>query len=173
MNKKKSLLSLVMTVVILTLTGHTLQAQSKSDKKTAGYSDHNYEVECLGTGTDGTQIMKVWGYGKKPEEAIIEAKRNAVHAVMFKGVATGKPGCGQRPLISNPDIQIERQEYFDTFFEDGGHYLHFVSLTGEEIQDRVKIKKMYKVGIKVVVNKDQLRRELEREGIIKGLGSGF
>ena len=34
-------------------------------------------------------------------------------------------------------------------------------------------KKEYKVGVVVSVNKDELRKYLESEGILKGLASGF
>ena len=85
-------------VVVLLLMAITGFAQTKKEKKMAGYVIGNYEVECMGTGMDGTQLIKVWGYGNKPDDAVYQAKKNAVHAVIFKGITGGKPGCMTRQI---------------------------------------------------------------------------
>ena len=54
--------------------------------------------------------------------------------------------------------------------------MKFVSATNDGAvapEDRVKIGKEYKIGITVSVMYDQLRKELENAGMIKGLSSGF
>jgi len=151
----------------------TMEAQTRKEKKIAGYIDKNYEVECLGTGTQGSQLMKVWGYGKTPEDAAIQAKRNAVHAVIFKGITAGQ-GCMKRPLVTDPGVEQAKADYFDLFFAPAGKYLNFVSLSGEGVQDRIKVdKKTYKVAINVSVMHTALRQELEAAGIVKKLGAGF
>ena len=169
MNKKLGFI-----VVVFFLASLTVLGQNKKQKKMAGYLIGNYEVECMGTGMDGTQLIKVWGFGNKPDKAIYQAKKNAVHAIMFKGIHGGKPGCMLKPLITNPSAQRIHQEYFNSFFSNGGRYLQFVSQTGDGKVDRIKIsRKEYKVGVVVAVMHSQLRRELEDVGIIKKLGQGF
>lgn len=149
-------------------------SQTKKQRKMAGYLIENYEVECMGTGMDGTQLVKVWGFGKKPDQAVYQAKKNAVHAVMFKGINTGKPGCMKRPLITKPAAEVQHAEYFETFFSNGGHYLNFVAQSGDGTLDRIKVsKKQYKIGVVVSVKHAALRRELETAGIINKLGGGF
>lgn len=160
--------------VVLLILSVSVSGQTKKQKKMAGYFIDNYEVECMGTGMDGTQLIKVWGFGKKPDQAVYQAKKNAVHAVIFKGINGGKPGCMSRPLITSPGAQVQHGEYFETFFANGGHYLNFVSQTGDGSIDRIKVsKKQYKVGVIVSVRHAALRRELETAGIIKKLGGGF
>ncbi len=157
-------------VLLFTLN---IDAQTKIEKKIAGYIDANYEVECLGTGTQGSQLLKVWGYGKTPEEAVIQAKRNAVHAVIFKGITAGK-GCMRSPLLTETGIEEAHADYFNAFFAPAGKYLSFVSISGEGVQDRIKVdKKTYKVAINVSVMHTALRQELEAAGIAKKLGAGF
>jgi hypothetical protein len=93
---------------------------------------------------------------------------------MFKGINGGKPGCMRRPLITSPGAQVQHGEYFETFFTNGGHYLNFVSQTGDGSIDRIKVsRKQYKIGVVVSVRHAALRRELETAGIIKKLGGGF
>ena len=169
--KKMVVFCMVTCFVFLFVFGN---AQNRKQKQMAGYVIENYEVECMGTGMDGTQLIKVWGFGKKPDNAIFQAKKNAVHAVLFKGINGGKPGCMSRPIITSPGAQVQHGEYFETFFANGGHYLNFVSQTGDGSIDRIKVsKKQYKVGVVVSVRHAALRRELETAGIIQKLGGGF
>lgn len=161
-------------IALLVLISFSVNAQNRKQSKMAGYFTENYEVECMGTGMDGTQLIKVWGYGKKPNDAIFQAKKNAVHAVIFKGINTGKPGCMRRPLITQPGALVQHADFFETFFANGGHYLNFVAQTGDGSVDRIKVsRKQYKVGVIVSVRHAALRRELEAAGIIKKLGQGF
>jgi len=143
-------------------------------KNPAAY--YTYEVECMGTGMDGTQLIKAWGYGKKPNDAIEQAKKNAVQAVMFKGITTGKPGCMMRPLITDPGAEQQHQDYFVAFFKEKGKYLNFVNVSNDgsiDPKDRLKAGKEYKIGVLVSVSHAALRKELEAAGIIKALGQGF
>ncbi len=166
--------SLVLVSAIFFLFVVSAEAQTNKQRKMAGYVISNYEVECMGTGMDGTQLLKIWGFGKKPDDAIFSAKKNAVHAVIFKGIQGGKPGCMTRPLVSKPGAEELHREYFDTFFANGGRYLAFVSQTGDGKIERIKISnKEYKVGVVVAVMHSQLRSELEAAGILKELSRGF
>ncbi len=170
MTKKISYLG----VLILLLLSVSLSAQTRKQKKMAGFVMGNYEVECMGTGMDGTQLIKVWGYGKKPNVAAYQAKKNAVHAVIFKGITGGKSGCMTRPLVTKPGAEVQHSDYFNTFFSNGGHYLSFVSQTGDGTMDRIKVgRRQYKIGVVVAVKHAQLRKELETAGIINKLGDGF
>ena len=135
-----------------------------------------YEIEYAKTGGNNTVVVKVWGYAKKPAAAIEQAKKDAVHGVIFKGyTSTGGSGISQRPLAKDPAIATQFREYFAEFFADGGPYLKYVS----SIDGNTEIRKIkggdlkYKAGVVVTVNKDQLRSDLEAAGIIKGLASGF
>lgn len=151
------------------------QAGKKADKDT---EEWRYEIECVGTGAQGTYLVKVWSFSKNPDVAMEQAKKNAVHGIIFKGFAGGGQGCtSQKPLASNPNVEQEKEEFFKDFFADGGKYMKFVSVSNNGAigaGDRLKIsKKEYKIGVVVSVQKDALRKDLEAAGIIKGLASGF
>ncbi|MCI7575748.1 MAG: hypothetical protein MSS82_03060 [Bacteroidales bacterium] len=144
-------------------------SKRKADKDTNRF---RYEIECAGNGVQGTYLLKVWSFSKKPHIAIEQCKKNAVHGVIFKGT-TGTNGCiPQRALAATPGIEMEYKEYFDYFFNDNGEYLKYVSLT-EGTQEILKVGKEYKVGVIVSVQKDALRKALEQAGVIKALGAGF
>ncbi|MDR1610166.1 MAG: hypothetical protein LBS08_01480 [Candidatus Symbiothrix sp.] len=148
--------------------------QQIADKETHQF---RYEIEATDVGSQGTYQLKVWTYSKDANTAIEQAKKNAVHGVIFKGYA-GKAGviAGQRPLVSNPALETEREDYFKPFFTTGGRYQQFVGLANNGAiasGDRIKIGKEYKIGVVVSVNVAALRKDLETAGIIKKLGGGF
>ena len=58
------------------------------------------------------------------------------------------------------------------FFETG-KYSQFVSSSNEEFVKVSKLKKGYKIRLKVVVRYDDLRNKMEKDGLRKGLGSFF
>lgn len=168
--------SLLLVILIASFTTTTnAQARKKADKETVQW---RYEIDCQGTGVQGKYLIKVWSYSKKPDVAIEQAKKNAVHGIIFKGFAGGGQGCTtQKPLARNPNLEQEKEQYFKDFFADGGKYMKFVSTSNDGAVgagDRLKVsKKEYKVGVIVTVQKDALRKDLEAAGIIKGLSSGF
>ena len=155
-------------------TKASAQAARKADKDTKNWE---YEIECAGVGTDGTYLVKVWSYSKKSNVALDQAKKNAVHGIVFKGFAGGAQGCtAQKPLASSPSIEQEKADFFDAFFADNGKYMKYVGSSGDNSvapPDRIKVGKEYKVGVIVSVQKDALRKDLEAAGIVKGLSSGF
>jgi hypothetical protein len=148
--------------------------QQVADRETHQF---RYEIEAAGVGSQGVYQLKVWTYSKDPNTAIEQAKKNAVHGVIFKGI-TGKTGviAGQRPLVNNSALETEREDYFKPFFTTGGRYQQFVSLVNNgaiDSGDRIKIGKEYKIGVVVSVNAAALRKDLETAGIVKKLGEGF
>jgi hypothetical protein len=164
-----------MLLFILPVTLVSAQARKKAEQATREW---RYELQCSGVGVDGTKLVKVFSYSKKADVAIEQAKKNAVHGMIFKGYAgNSATRCPSAPPLSNnPAVEKEKAEYFESFFDDGGPYMKFVAVSGDGSiapGDRVKVGKEYKVGIVVSVMYDQLRKELENAGIIKGLSSGF
>ena len=173
MKNLKKIGSLIILFILGVVTISSAQARKKADKDTKNW---RYEIEAAGVGTQGFYLIKVWSYSKKANVALEQAKKNAVHGVVFKGFP-GKPGVpGQKALASNPNVEQEKQEFFDEFFADNGKYMKYVSVSGDgsvAAEDRLKAGKEYKIGIVVSVNADALRKDLEAAGVIKGLSSGF
>ena len=144
--------------------------QKQADKDT---NQFRYEIECAGNAIQGTYLVKVWTYSKKPSVAENQCRKNAVHGVIFKGYGgRGQECVQQRPLANKPGLETQYEEYFKSFFADGGEYQKYSSII-EGTTETVKVGKEYKVGVTVSVRKDDLRKALEAAGIIQGLGSMF
>lgn len=151
------------------------QSRRKANKDTKQW---HYEIEGVRTGTQGTSLVKVWSYSKKPHVAASQAKKNAVHGIIFKGYPGKNRGCRpQKPLVRNANAEEQYKEFFEKFFADGGKYMKYVTLSTDGAigaNDIMKLsRKQYKVGVVVSVQKDELRKLLEAEGIVKGLSAGF
>ena len=173
MKKKIKKTSLLIIMVLGFSILVNAQAKKKANKDTENW---RYEIGCVSTGAQGSYLIKVWSFSKKPNVAIEQAKKNAVHGVIFKGFSGGGAGCTQKPLTNNPALEQEKEIFFKDFFADGGKYMKFVNVTGDgsiAAEDRIKVGKEYKIGVVVSVSKDELRKDLEAAGIIKSLNSGF
>lgn len=149
----------------------------RKERKILYSSAYNYEIQPAGVGQNGTKFVKVWGYGRNVEDAIQAAKRNAVAACIFSGIPAG-PGVGRTPaIVRDPQAHEKHADYFEAFFEIGGRYLMFISMSTEDPpsgRDRLRIERnYYKVGIYAQVMYDNLRRELENAGIARRLDHGF
>ncbi len=163
--------SSMLTVVFVAFALISNAQQKKADKATASW---RYEIECVGIGQPGTKLIKVWSYSKNANIAISQAKKNAVHGIIFQGYAGGGQGCTQQsPLTNDPSLEQSKADFFDPFFAEGGKYMKFVSTSGDGTPTPIKVGKEYKVGVVVTVMTDLLRKDLEAAGIIKGLSSGF
>lgn len=150
------------------------QSFAQNKKADAATESWRYEIECVGIGQPGTKLIKVWSYSKKPNVAINQAKKNAVHGLIFRGYAGGATGCtSQKPLTNDPSLEQQKADFFTPFFAEGGKYMKFVSVSGDGTPEPMKVGKEYKVGVVVTVMTDLLRKDLEDAGIIKGLTSGF
>lgn len=116
-------------------------------------------------------IFQVFSTEKNEQSALREARRNAVRAMVFRGLSTGR--CNEPPLVRQEQITDEVDRYFDTFFKEGGQYLSYVQYAGDEVESKVKVGKQVKIQSTVVVQRKRLRSDLESAGIIKAMGDVF
>jgi hypothetical protein len=169
----KKVLLFMCFVGALTTVG---MAQKVKDRHDLFNNWNNYEVSTVQVGQDGTKFLKVWGFGKRVDLAVTQAKKNAVHACIFRGVPGNANAMATPALCPDPTTLDANLDYFYDFFETGSTYLSFVNLTTDGIpsgQDKREVKGGYKVAIYVQVMYDNLKKKLQSDGIIKSLNSGF
>lgn len=136
----------------------------------------DYNATIVEIGAQGTAVIKAWGISSSIKNAKEEAKRNAVRAILFNGFPSSANvnSTDLRPMITDPNAEQIHKEYFEQFFKKDGKYLQFVQFADETGKiatgDMVRKGSQYKVGMVVIVNKNNLRRELENAGIIKKFG---
>lgn len=123
---KKSIITLAIAAAFM-LSG--CKTPMKID---SSYARSNFEVTCLGTDLDGSQTLRAFGKGKDKKQAMEQARKNAVRAVIFKGITAGTGECNKRPLITEVNAEEKYEAYFNKFFKDGGEYKNFTSLQDEK-----------------------------------------
>ena len=171
--KKLILLSLAVLMATAVLYG------KKNDRKESFKSWENYEITTIKVGTPGTKYVKVWAYAKKVDDAIMQAKKNAVHACIFRGLpANTAEGANATPaLVRDSRVLDDNLDYFEKFFAPGGDWLAYVNVTSDGGKpsgpDKLKVKGGYKIALRVQVMYDNLKKKLEDDGIIRSLNSGF
>ncbi len=168
--------TLIMTLVITMMIPFAAQAQKASEVRKLFDNWNNYEVSTVQVGQDGTKLLKVWGFGKKVDKAIIQAKKNAVHACIFRGIPGNSATMETPAICKDPNALENNLDYFYDFFETGSTYIQFVNLTTDGMpsgQDRREVKGGYKVAIYVQVMYDNLKNRLEADGIVRKLSTGF
>ena len=131
-------------------------------------STQGLNVECLGVEHDGSQTLRTTGSGRNKTDALEQAKKNAVMAVIFTGVRGGKAGCDMRPLIYEPNAREKYARYFDIFFMNNGEYLQYTSMIdkrrGSNQKKTSKLEKTIRVTVRVM--RHQLQQRLMNDGII-------
>lgn len=168
--------------------GNTLAQSSRSVEKKSEVAteEFRYELECAGEGSKGTYLVKVSSYFEIKSSKIIEkvmptiseeSKKNAVHGILFKGYdgGSGQKCRNQGPIVTGADFERKQAKFLKSFFEDGGLYMKYVTTSNDaKPTSIIKMgKKMYKISMIVSVKKDDLRKYLEDNNIIRGLTSGF
>lgn len=132
-----------------------------------------YDLTCAGTGLEGTYLATVSVYVPKVPKNSDVLRKAAVHGVIFKGINAAKGCSAQRPLASNPNIEQEKADFFETFFKEGGGYLRYATIVEGSWTVAKTGKKEYRVTATVSLQKDQLRKYLEQEKVISGFSDMF
>lgn len=131
-----------------------------------------YQLQGAGTGNQGTYLVTVSVLGKKTQINDDVLARCAVHGVLFKGFVEPSMRKTIKPIAGNASKEGEHADYFEHFFEKDGAAANYVTFVNSS-RKVVKSGKQYKVSVTVSVSKDQLRKDLEDAGVIRGLNSAF
>lgn len=136
-------------------------------------NNRSYQTECVTIETDGYVTIKIWDTKKGAKYKPEQARKDAVNAILFSGISGGTGCTTQSPILN----KSEEQENFKTiemsFFSKKGKWAIFTrsSATETTLPASLGIKnwKVYQVSI----SKNELRKYLEEQKIVKSLNEGF
>lgn len=125
-------------------------------------------IKCIGVELDGSQTLRVLGYGRNRADAKEQAMKNAVWAVIFDGIRDGSQGCNMRPLVTEVNAKERYEDYFNIFFADGGEYKKYVSLrdTKKRSATKAKDKVGYSYELTIRVLRSELKNRLKADNVI-------
>lgn len=159
----------LLTIFLITVIAFVCHAQENT-------MQWKYEIQCVDVAKEGGALVKVYTYAKSRKIALEEAKKSAIHGILFKGFIGNGKCASQKPLIKTPTAETENRDFFNVFFLDGGKYMKYVTLSTDgniDPNDIVKVGKEYKLGIIVTIAKDALRKDMEAAGIIKNVADRY
>ncbi len=166
-------LSKIITIALIAIMPTLSQAKSSRRNMIDVMSlPTNYSVQTMSVGADGTKYMKVSGYGSNVDEATFNAKRNAIHAAIFRGLPSAANTNATPAICSEPNAMSLHKAYFDNFFTS--EYQQYVNISTDGVasaEDKVKMKGGFEVKIYVQIMFDNLRKRLEQDGIVKALAA--
>ncbi|MEL0244041.1 MAG: hypothetical protein VW955_06360, partial [Gammaproteobacteria bacterium] len=166
----------IIKILILVLSFQSVVAQTKKEVRTAEERTKNWEYESIcaeSGGTESSYLVQVTSYVPDLKLALAQAKRNAIHAVMFKGISGNNLGCTTKdPLVSDSSYD-SNFTYFQDFFYNSSQYNKYATAPSGSAESsetyKVKGKKNFRVTFIISINVDELRKKLEFDKIIQSL----
>ena len=147
----------------------TQQGGADGQGAVLNYTMPQYDIIGAGTGVQGTYLVKVTMTAKKPDKVSdADLTKCAVHGVLFRGFSGERQH--QRPLAVSAANEQQHAGFYNEFFQQPCLSYAVIEPTSRMV---MKSGKEYKVSALVSVKKDQLRKDLTQQGILKGLTNGF
>lgn len=152
-------------VLITLVTSFTLLSFSKSNRY--------YQVECMSIETDGYITIKIWHTKKGAKYKPEQARKDALHAILYSGIAGGASCSTQIPILNKVEEQENFRSIEKSFFSKGGKWSLYTrsAVTETTLPANIGVNnwKVYQVSI----SKNELRKYLEEKKIITSLTNGF
>ena len=137
-------------------------------RSNAGGFKTTYELSAAGEGKAGYYLVEVSAYVSKKKDINIEiTKQCAIHGVLFKGYSGNNGYASKPPILKDKNLEEEKADYFNTLFYK--KYSYYATLANDFMKV-IKVGKLYKITTIVQVHVAQLRKDLEKENIIRPLG---
>jgi len=133
------------------------------------WSQFNYDIQCEQVGKQGSQSLIVSSIARNEDIALAGARKHAIHAILFKGVNNGP--CSVPALVSREDYEMNRT-YFNNLF-NSFEFERFIVSASDTPRDLFYVGRDVKVFSVVNVNRNELRTQLVKDGVIKGLNNVF
>ena len=164
-------------IALLIVPINHLFSQTNSNRRVTEERTRNWQYESICSesgGTGSSYLIQVTSYVGDVRLALNQAKKNAIHAVLFKGIAGNNLGCtAKEPLIKN-GVYNDNFEYFEDFFYNTRQYNQYATSPSGTAESSEKLKrKMNKVTFIISVNVDELRKKLEYDKIIEPMGAAL
>ena len=133
----------------------------------------NYQTECVTVEADGYVTIKIWDTKKAAKYSAEQARKDAIHSILYSGISGGTGCATQPPVLNKSEDQKNFKSIEKAFFAKKGKWSMFTRSAATEttLPASLGIKnwKVYQVSI----SKNELRKYLEEQKIIKSLNNGF
>ena len=148
-------------LVVLAVSCHT-----HTHTTAASYAS---ECEYLNHEGDGSITVRAYGQGRNRGDAMAQARKNAIEQVIFKGIYVPGNSALSRPLVYEVNAREKYEDFFNTFFRDGGDFNSFVNGDDRRINTNEKhwSGTQVKISTTLTVERGLLKQYLKDINIIK------
>ncbi|WP_192821988.1 hypothetical protein [Rufibacter sp. LB8] len=133
----------------------------------------SYQIACATLDTHEYITLQIYdtkdGKGYQQQQA----QKDAIHAILFSGIAINNGGSNQKPILYNQEEINKYKKIESEFFSKRGSWSKYSRLSTEMVTSCSPIdSKKWKVYT-ISVAKNLLRKDLQEQQILKPLNSGF
>ena len=125
------------------------------------FNKRNYQTECVTIETDGYVTIKIWDTKKGAKYKSEQARKDAIHAILYSGISGGNGCSTQPPILNKSEEQGNFKPIQKSFFANKGKWSMFTrsSATETSLPNNLGVNnwKVYQVSI----SKNELRKYLE------------
>lgn len=131
-----------------------------------------YQAECVSINENHVQL-RIWSHKKRGAYRIDQAQKDAIHCVLYSGLA-GENGCPEQlPLLAKQEYIEKFKAIEGDFFSKTGPWSALTkSSDADSIVPREGNRKDYKI-FTVNVSRNELRKFLREKQVIPSLTQGF
>jgi hypothetical protein len=133
----------------------------------------NYQTECVSLETDGYYTIKIWDTKKRDNYRSEDARKDALHAILFSGIA-GTNGCvTQKAMLNKLEYQQNFKSIEKDFFAKKGKWSAFTRTATTATTLPVAIGNQKWKVYQISISKSALSQYLEELKIIQTLNNQF
>jgi hypothetical protein len=136
-------------------------------------SSQTYQYECISVSGDGYITIKIWNPQKGKHYTSEQARKDAIHAILFSGILSNHGCISQKPILQSQEARDNFNKMAKEFFKTNGDWGTNTRASDTEtaLPESLGTKdwKVYQIS----VAKNFLRKYLEDKEIIKPLNNGF
>lgn len=130
-----------------------------------------YSTKCvyLNDEGDGSITVRAYGRGAYRNDAVEQARKNAVRQVIFEGVDVPGNVSLSRPLILEVNAAEKYESFFNNFFKDDGPYTQFFARKDRRLRTNEKVwtDTQVKIATTIRIFRSDLKEYLKENNIIK------
>lgn len=131
------------------------------------------QTECVTTGSDGYITIKIWDTKKGVKYNAEQARKDAINAILYSGISSSAVCNTQAPILNRTDAQTKFKKIEKNFFSKNGKWSFFTRSSITETSLPTSLSKNNWRVYQVSISKNELRKYLEDQNIIKSLNNGF
>jgi hypothetical protein len=137
------------------------------------FSQTTYQTECVLQENVGAVTFRIWDRKKGSFYKLEAARKDAVRAILFSGISKSSNCSGAPALLRTEKERTDFKSIEQSFFAKDGPWARFTSASTPDKAFSENPSDPKLAVFQVAVAREDLRKYLEEQKIIKSLSTGF